>query len=121
MLPTLGQELMIMPTPDASLIAVHKAALEARLADLGIRLSSIEEELVSHSDPDWGEMAIEREGDEVLEATGVAGELEVRQIQAALSRIAAGNYGVCTRCGSEISQARLQALPETPFCKECAA
>lgn len=109
-----------MPTPKATPIATRKAILESRLNDLGVRLLSIEEELVTHSDPDWGEMAIEREGDEVLEATGLAGELEVRQIQAALRRIAAGTYGLCTRCGGEVSQARLDALPATPFCKECA-
>jgi RNA polymerase-binding transcription factor DksA len=101
-------------------VSVRKAALEARLVDLGERLNAIGEELLSHVDPDWEELAVAREGDEVLEATGLAGQNEVRQIKAALHRIATGDYGVCVRCGAEISEARLDALPFTPFCKECA-
>jgi RNA polymerase-binding transcription factor DksA len=111
---------MIMQAGKKLSVADRKAGLEARLTDLGERLQSIEDELETHSDPDWEEMAVEREGDEVLEATGLAGGLEIRQIKAALRRISAGTYGTCVRCGAEISEARLNALPATPFCQECA-
>ena len=102
-------------------MATRKAALEARLAELGARLELIESELDSHHNPDWQELAVERETDEVLEATGMAGQAEIPQIRAALARIADGSYGDCTRCGAEIPQARLDALPWTPICRECAA
>lgn len=100
--------------------AQRKLALEARLAELDTRLGAIEEELDSHQNPDWDELAVEREVDEVLEATGVAGQHEIRQIRAALNRIAENSYGICARCGAEIGEERLNALPYTPFCRSCA-
>ncbi|CAN1520411.1 DksA DnaK suppressor protein [Paracoccaceae bacterium] len=102
-------------------LATRKAALEARLSELGARLELIERELDSHHNPDWEDLAVEREPDEVLEATGIAGQAEIPQIRAALARIADGTYGVCALCGADIPQARLDALPWTPFCRECAA
>lgn len=101
--------------------AMRKKALEARLTELGQRLNVIEEELDSHHDPDWEELAVQREGDEVLEATGQAGQAEIAMIQAALRRIGAGTYGTCVHCGEPISEARLDVLPWTPHCKACAA
>lgn len=105
-----------MKTPGTT----RQAALEARLAELGLRLELIEQELDSHHNPDWEDLAIERETDEVLEATGLAGQAEIPQIRAALGRIRNGSYGDCVRCGAEIAEARLDALPWTPFCKSCA-
>lgn len=101
-------------------LSVRKAALEQRLVELGARLEAIEEELDSHHNPDWEDLATEREGDEVLEATGTAGLNEIAQIRAALARIEDGTYGECMRCGAEIAEARLDALPWTPLCRSCA-
>ena len=42
------------------------------------------------------------------------------QVQTALSRIHAGTYGQCSECGDAIARPRLQALPYTPHCIECA-
>ena len=99
----------------------RKAQLEARLNDLRTRLTGIEAELDSHTSQDWEELATEREGDEVLEDLGVSGQLEIRQIKAALARIDAGEYGACAKCGAEIGEDRLGLLPHTPFCRTCAA
>jgi RNA polymerase-binding transcription factor DksA len=101
--------------------AVRKTALENRLKELGVRLEAIEEELDSHQNRDWEELATEREGDEVLEATGNAGKAEITQIRAALGRIADGSYGTCMRCGEPIAEARLDLLPWTPLCRSCAS
>lgn len=98
----------------------HKAALESRLIELGARLEAIDDELLTHRDPDWEELAVVREGDEVLEATGNAGLTEIAMIRSALARIADGSYGTCMRCGGTIAEARLDALPWTPFCRSCA-
>ena len=102
-------------------ITARKAQLETRLADLQGRLTSIEAELDSHQSPDWEELATEREGDEVLEGIGVNGQHEIRMIQAALTRIEAGEYGSCTKCGADIGEERLNVVPFTPFCRNCAA
>lgn len=101
-------------------VATRKTELETRLAVLTVRLGQIDAELQSHDEKDWGELATAREGDEVLESMGVGSQSEMRAIKAALQRIAAGDYGTCLRCGAPISEARLDLLPFTPFCKECA-
>jgi DnaK suppressor protein len=41
------------------------------------------------------------------------------QIDAALKRIEAGEFGDCERCGDEISEARLQVFPFTTLCIDC--
>lgn len=97
-----------------------KAQLEQRLASLKSRLSGISTELVAEHSPDWEDLATEREGDEVLEGMGNAGLLEIRRIEAALARMEAGEYGICVSCGKAIEAERLAALPDTPFCRNCA-
>lgn len=98
----------------------RKKALLDRLAELDSRLHEIEDELDAPHSKDWEESAVEREGDEVLEALGQSGEAEISQIRAALQRMREGEYGYCVQCGNEIPAARLDLLPATPFCPECA-
>ncbi len=99
----------------------RKAQLESRWRELDQRLHSIDEELEEHHNPDVEDYATEVEGDEVLQGIGQAGKNEIRMIQAALQRIADGSYGVCARCGEDISEERLDVLPYTPICKDCAS
>ena len=106
-----------MENQSKTAVAARRQALEMRLAALTERLTVIETELLSHHDPDWAELAVEREGDEVLEASGLAG---LREIGPALQRIEAGTYGICQRCGAGISAARLDVLPAAALCRECA-
>ncbi len=44
----------------------------------------------------------------------------LEEVEAALGRIEAGTYGKCTNCGRKISKERLDALPWTPYCIDCA-
>ena len=44
----------------------------------------------------------------------------LEQIEAALERVEAGVYGVCTECEAKIPKTRLQVLPHTPHCVKCA-
>lgn len=99
----------------------QKKALLERLRALGVQLDSIEAELEAPHSKDWEDMAIEREGEEVLERLGEKGLAEIAQIRAALDRMAQGEYGFCTRCGATIAEARLELLPQTPLCRKCAA
>lgn len=99
----------------------YKTALLARLAELDSRLHEIEAELDAPHSKDWEDLAIEREGDEVLEKLGESGKAEIIRIQAALQRLRDGNYGICVRCGDDISQERLHAVPTTPLCRTCAS
>ena len=43
----------------------------------------------------------------------------VNRITAALERLDAGEYGVCTECGEEIAPARLRVMPEVLTCVRC--
>lgn len=101
-------------------VGKREKVLMARLDELTTRLKGIEAELDSHQSKDWEELAVEREEDEVLEGIGVSGLAEIESIRAALDRIATGDYGFCVRCGNEISSERLDVLPATPFCRNCA-
>ncbi|MHA7886786.1 MULTISPECIES: TraR/DksA family transcriptional regulator [Roseicyclus] len=101
-------------------LALRRAQLEDRLRFLDLRLRELDAELDSHQSKDWEELATEREGDETLEQLGQRGQSEMAQIRAALSRMDAGDYGICVTCGAEISEERLDLLPFTPFCRDCA-
>ncbi|MCI0345370.1 MAG: TraR/DksA C4-type zinc finger protein [Chloroflexi bacterium] len=45
---------------------------------------------------------------------------QLEQVEAALARLDAGRYGSCTNCGKPIAAERLEAIPWTPFCIDCA-
>src|SRR5262245_30684847 len=42
------------------------------------------------------------------------------QIEEALHRLDAGKYGLCQECGAKVAAERLQAVPFTPYCIDCA-
>lgn len=44
----------------------------------------------------------------------------LEQIDAALARIEQHTYGACQQCGREIDARRLDALPYTAYCVDCA-
>ncbi|CAK9249842.1 unnamed protein product [Sphagnum jensenii] len=43
------------------------------------------------------------------------------QVDGALRRIEAGDFGICERCEDEISEARIKAFPFTTLCIDCKA
>jgi RNA polymerase-binding transcription factor DksA len=69
---------------------------------------------------DSAELAQERENDEVLDAIGHETVQSIREVRAALQRIDDGTYAVCEACEATIPEARLEALPETTLCVDCA-
>ncbi len=44
---------------------------------------------------------------------------EIREIDAALLRIARGNYGICVDCGEAIAEQRLKVNPTSCRCRNC--
>jgi DnaK suppressor protein len=54
---------------------------------------------------------------------GVGQSLEstLARIERALSKLDEGNYGACDVCGKPIGRARLQAMPDSVMCLNCAA
>ncbi|MEO1140071.1 MAG: TraR/DksA C4-type zinc finger protein [Pseudomonadota bacterium] len=98
----------------------RKNTLLKRRKALTAHLNEVEDSLDETPPKDWEDRASERQGDEVLESLGNAELTELRRIDAALQRIKDGSYGTCQQCGEPISGARLDLLPDTPFCKRCA-
>lgn len=96
-----------------------KKLLQHRKDEILNRLQKIDKDLGRSRNADSEEQATEAENDEVLEEFGHVGSDELKAIDAALDRIAAGTYGVCVRCGEDISPERLEIVPQTPFCKDC--
>ncbi|MDP8218236.1 MAG: TraR/DksA family transcriptional regulator [Candidatus Theseobacter exili] len=43
----------------------------------------------------------------------------IYMIDTALEKIESGNYGICEKSGTKISERRLKAVPWAPLCKEC--
>lgn len=99
----------------------YRRVLEARQAELEALLQEIEKELDSHQSKDWEELAVEREGDEVLERRGTDAQAEIAKIKAALVRMEDDEFGYCVDCGDDIAGDRLEVVPYTPFCRKCAA
>ena len=48
------------------------------------------------------------------------GNEEIREINLALEKTAAGKYGICEICARRIQTKRLKALPATRLCRKCA-
>jgi len=69
-------------------------------------------------DPEGSTLAFER-----AQAAGQLAEAEsnLKQLDNALAKLATGNYGVCETCGKAIPRDRLEALPATRRCIDCAA
>ena len=60
---------------------------------------------------------------ERLATTAMARSLtsSLADIDRALAKIEDGTYGLCDRCGNEITDARLEGLPATTLCVNCAS
>ena len=97
-----------------------KAELEQRLADMQKRLHSIKRDVTQEHSGDSAEQAQERENDEVVDAIGNETRQSLRAIQVALDKIAEGTYGECEKCGGNIGEGRLRAIPEAALCVDCA-
>ena len=76
--------------------------------------------------PDFGDDidSLEEESDESEEfgnRMALAGEHreQLANIDSALKKIEEKKYGICEKCGKEISEDVLEAAPESGLCKNC--
>lgn len=102
--------------------AIREKLLERR-DTLIRRMQEIAEEQQHANGPlsqDFAEQATERENEDVLDALGEAGRLELSQINRTLNRIDDGAYGICASCGEPIAEARMNILPNSEYCVTCA-
>ncbi len=68
---------------------------------------------------DSGDQSISTVSKEFLFQQGSQRRGMVRRIEAALTRIERGTFGVCAECCGEIPIRRLEALPWTDLCLHC--
>lgn len=94
--------------------------LQERKVLLEDRLTKIMKDASAPHSQDFAEQAQERENDEVLDSIGNSSLDQLFSVRKALQRYADGEYGICSNCGAKISKERLEALPDTELCIECA-
>ena len=98
-----------------------KQMLLKRKVDITNRINAIDKDIKHEGmSSNWTEQATERENDEVLESLGIASEQELVMINRALKRIESGEYFSCSMCGEEIPSSRLELLPFSSYCVNCA-
>ena len=94
--------------------------LQALAIEYATRAEAIERDLSRTHAQSFSEQATARQNDMVLQGLLVDARASVKEVQQAIERLDAGTYGECEKCGEPISAARLEALPSTPFCINCA-
>lgn len=65
------------------------------------------------------DMSLEDVNKEVAFRLGERESQLVADIDQALLRIEEGAYGTCARCGQEINERRLEAMPSARYCAQC--
>jgi len=100
---------------------VLKGMLEERRREIQLKLKSLRETLpVEAGDVrDAEEQSVDDFAQEVDFALMQMKSETLSKIDEAILRLEDGTYGLCTECGSEISEARLKALPFAPLCRTC--
>ena len=106
--------------PDQSVTSNLRDRLQADRDHLAGQVAALEPG--SGSSPDFddnfadsGQVAAEMGENKVL-AAQLRSELD--EVERALAKIDAGEYGTCEVCGQPIAEARLEAMPATRFCIE---
>jgi len=94
--------------------------LEKRLQETREELAQLDERLEAKGDygPGRGDPLIVRW--EVDLALREDIKQRARQLEEALERLEEGDYGICESCGRPIDPERLEILPRTSLCVDCA-
>ena len=111
-----------MDQPRRRLAQERELALE-RLASLtgdydSVVAASLDTNADDEHDPEGATIAFERSQIGALVRQVRA---HVAEVDAALTRVEAGTYGLCERCGAPIGTPRLEALPAARECIGCAS
>lgn len=105
-------------------MANRKSELETLKADLEARLSRYQAHQRREAgalEKDFEEQASQTQNDEVVDSLEAETRAELQQIDHALERIDLGIGDECEQCGNDIDPRRLQVLPYTTVCVDCAA
>ncbi|MGB7292575.1 MAG: TraR/DksA C4-type zinc finger protein [Thermodesulfobacteriota bacterium] len=94
--------------------------LRSRRVELEEKFRKLKKSLRKAHDKDSEEQALERAHEKVVEGLEESVRLELEQIYDAFNRIQKNTYGICVVCDNPISVKRLEVLPYTDRCIDCA-
>ncbi len=95
--------------------------LHQKEKELTSEIARRQNQAVESPAPDVGDAADEATADEDKAEAAQANTIEwatLRLVRDALKRIENGTYGKCVDCGRQIPEARLEAVPWTPYCRD---
>ena len=95
-----------------------RATLEEEREQLRGQLQDLGAVTYDENFADSGQVAAEQGENRAL-----VNQLEetLAEVEGALRKLDEGTYGTCEACGKQISEARLEAMPSTKHCIDCAA
>ena len=96
-----------------ALLAAEREQLVAQLVELGFGNEGDTGLSLDANFADSSQVTAERGETDVL-----VGELRnsLRDVEDAIARVESGTYGICERCGKQVEEARLEAIPSTRYC-----
>ncbi|GIK35543.1 MAG: hypothetical protein AMXMBFR45_06100 [Gammaproteobacteria bacterium] len=97
-----------------------RTRLLAHKADLQKRVTTIHEHARDPLEQDSAEQAAQLGNVAVVSALENEAVQQIAEIEAAISRLDAGTYGVCVSCGEPIGDGRLRVRPAATQCRDCA-
>jgi DnaK suppressor protein len=107
--------------PSDAALSDLRASLEAELASLRQQLNEL---------GGFGGLTYDDNFADSAQVTAERGEAEalsaklretLTEVERALEKIESGKYGTCESCGGPIAPARLEAMPATRYCIDCAS
>ena len=112
-----------MSSQFTELVADRRREVEARLASVEAQLDAIRVARSSANDDDEHDPEGSTLSTEWSRAEGQRADAqrELVELDAALERIAEGDYGLCASCGRAIPIGRLRLLPAATLCVPCAS
>ena len=107
---------------DKRRVAAFRRRLEAKRRELDSFLEKAQSESRA--------MGGKKRGDQVEEATlaynrdmlysqSDSGRSLLKLVSDALDRLDDGEFGICEECGRSVGMKRLEAVPWTPYCRDC--
>ena len=99
-------------------LETERGELRKQLDDLGARRDAegIEDPELDEGFADAGQAAAERAS--LLTLVRSLRDT-LRDVEQALGKMEAGTYGLCERCGQQIAEERLRAIPHATLCIDC--
>src|SRR5580704_9108979 len=106
---------------ESNRLKTFESLLRSRLAELTGHVEQLRRDLVIDDEVDDEAMQAFRSNNREFVTSTMEREIRnISEIEQALARIAKKEYGICVTCETTIPDKRLQAIPWTRLCVDCA-